>query len=139
MFNTTGGLSWPKPVYIDVISGTQIGLYNDSGLTDPLLTGEGTVIYSSNIFFIKNGDPPQNIIMPEYTFGGEKSLNILPNYDEERVYVSDIKKLIKWYLIVKELAADALNEPEVVEEEAELEMEAEKVEVEAEETKETEA
>ena len=59
--------------------------------------------------------------------------SVLPNYDETRVYTSDIKKLIKWYLIVKELAPDALNEPEVVEvEETEAEMQTE-------ETNETEA
>lgn len=27
-------------------------------------------------------------------------LNVLPDYDEERVYVSDIKKLIKWFEIL---------------------------------------
>ncbi len=27
--------------------------------------------------------------------------SILKNYDEDRVYVSDIKKLIKWYLLLK--------------------------------------
>lgn len=27
---------------------------------------------------------------------------ILPNYDEDRVYVSDIKKILKWYVILKE-------------------------------------
>ena len=26
---------------------------------------------------------------------------ILEDYDEDRVYVSDIKKLIKWYLLLK--------------------------------------
>ncbi|MEM7550009.1 MAG: DUF5606 domain-containing protein [Bacteroidota bacterium] len=35
--------------------------------------------------------------------------HILPNYDEERVYVSDIKKLVKWYSIIR------TNFPEVLE------------------------
>ncbi len=28
--------------------------------------------------------------------------NILPDYDEDRVYVSDIKKVVKWYGFLKE-------------------------------------
>ncbi len=87
---------------------------------------------------ILQAETEQNLSLPTSKKASNKELRtflrtILPNFDEERVYVSDIKKLIKWYLIVKELAADALNEPEVVEEEdAEIEMQAE-------ETKETEA
>jgi hypothetical protein len=38
---------------------------------------------------------------------------ILADYDEERVYVSDIKKVIKWYLLLKQF--DAIP-PEEVEE-----------------------
>ena len=29
-------------------------------------------------------------------------LDILPNYDAERVYVSDIKKIIQWYILLKD-------------------------------------
>lgn len=29
-------------------------------------------------------------------------LNILPNHDQEKVYISDIKKIIKWYFILVE-------------------------------------
>jgi hypothetical protein len=82
MFNTTGGLSWPKPVYIDVISGTQIGLYNDSGLTDPLLTGEGTVIYSSNIFFIKNGTGVKAYTYTSNDFEDGDSFRLSHNFTE---------------------------------------------------------
>ena len=86
---------------------------------------------------ILKAETEQNLQLPSSKKASNKDLKafittILPDYDESRVYVSDIKKLIKWYLIVKDLAADALNEPEIVEEEAELEMQAE-------ETKETEA
>ena len=28
--------------------------------------------------------------------------DILPNYDAERVYVSDIKKIIQWYILLKD-------------------------------------
>jgi ribosomal protein S6 len=35
---------------------------------------------------------------------------ILPNYDEDRVYVSDMKKIFQWYNILQE--NDMLNEVE---------------------------
>lgn len=35
---------------------------------------------------------------------------ILPNFDRERVHISDIRKLLSWYNIL--VAADALNAPE---------------------------
>ena len=35
---------------------------------------------------------------------------ILPNFDRERVNISDIKKLIKWFLILDE--TDAIQKPE---------------------------
>ncbi len=36
--------------------------------------------------------------------------HILPEYDEERVYVSDIKKLVSWYKILYKYAPDLLTE-----------------------------
>jgi len=36
--------------------------------------------------------------------------HIIPNYDEQRVYVSDIKKLIKWYNNLYEFAPELLKE-----------------------------
>ncbi len=41
--------------------------------------------------------------------------SLLPEYDKERVYVSDMKKMIKWYGILKKL--DLLQEVEQVSEE----------------------
>ncbi len=39
--------------------------------------------------------------------------HILPNYDETKVYVSDIKKVVNWYAIVYRLAPEILKpEPE---------------------------
>lgn len=36
--------------------------------------------------------------------------SILPSYDESRVYVSDIKKLVKWYGILLQYAPEVLRE-----------------------------
>lgn len=36
--------------------------------------------------------------------------HILPTYDEERVYVSDIKKLVTWYAIIEKNAPELLKE-----------------------------
>lgn len=45
---------------------------------------------------------------------------ILPDYDEDRVYASDIKKLVKWYDLLSS------NYPELFEEKKESKKEAEK-------------
>lgn len=39
-------------------------------------------------------------------------LEVVPNYDEERVYVSDIKKIISWYNILQKCGNLELVEPE---------------------------
>jgi hypothetical protein len=44
--------------------------------------------------------------------------SILPDYDEERVYVSDIKKLIKWYEIILTYAPEVILEEETKSEES---------------------
>lgn len=36
--------------------------------------------------------------------------SILPEYDEERVYVSDIKKLVRWYTIILQFAPEIFEE-----------------------------
>lgn len=36
---------------------------------------------------------------------------IIPAYDEERVYVSDIKKLVKWYEVILKYAPEILTAP----------------------------
>lgn len=38
--------------------------------------------------------------------------SVLPEFDEHRVYVSDIKKLVKWYGILLKEAPEVLNLPE---------------------------
>ena len=35
--------------------------------------------------------------------------NVLPNYDTERVYASDVKKLVTWYNIIIERCPEALD------------------------------
>ncbi|MCD2260835.1 DUF5606 family protein [Psychroserpens luteolus] len=47
--------------------------------------------------------------LEEYFFG------VLPDYDEDRVYASDIKKIVQWYnLLQKHDMLDALEEDEEV-------------------------
>lgn len=36
--------------------------------------------------------------------------HIIPDYDRERVYVSDIKKIVNWYLIIYQFAPEVLTE-----------------------------
>jgi hypothetical protein len=38
--------------------------------------------------------------------------SVLPEYDEDRVYTSDIKKLIRWYGLIRKYAPEVLNEEE---------------------------
>src|SRR5690554_4043348 len=38
--------------------------------------------------------------------------HVLAEYDEDRVYVSDIKKLVNWYRIIREYAPELLQEEE---------------------------
>ena len=49
---------------------------------------------------------------------------VLPEYDEARVYVSDIKKLVKWYSLILQYAPEILEEEEKKEEEKKSEGEA---------------
>lgn len=43
---------------------------------------------------------------------------VLPNYDEDRVYASDIRKVIQWYNLLVEKGLDDFSEPESEEAEA---------------------
>lgn len=38
--------------------------------------------------------------------------SVLPEYDENRVYVSDIKKLVKWYGILMKYTPEVITSPE---------------------------
>jgi hypothetical protein len=35
--------------------------------------------------------------------------SVLPDYDEQRVYISDIRKLVKWYLVLVRYAPEVLQ------------------------------
>jgi hypothetical protein len=54
----------------------------------------------------------EKIELEEYFF------EVLPNYDEDRVYASDIKKIIQWYNILVDNNITEFVEVEVKEEEA---------------------
>ncbi len=73
-----------------------------------------------NTIKVKEAGQPTSIshkdskdVLEEYFF------EILPEYDEDRVYPSDIKKVIQWYNILQKnnLLADLVEEAEVSEEE----------------------
>jgi hypothetical protein len=36
--------------------------------------------------------------------------SVLPDYDEDRVYTSDIKKLVRWYAVIRKYAPEVLEE-----------------------------
>lgn len=38
--------------------------------------------------------------------------SVLPEYDEERVYTSDIKKLVRWYGLIRKYAPEVLSDTE---------------------------
>ncbi|MDF4221742.1 MULTISPECIES: DUF5606 domain-containing protein [Maribacter] len=58
------------------------------------------------------GHKEEKIKLEEYFF------EVLPNYDEDRVYVSDIKKVIQWYNILTENKITDFSSEEVASEEA---------------------
>lgn len=53
---------------------------------------------------------------------------VLPNYDKEKVYVSDIKKMISWYNILQETGMPDLEKKEEAEDITEAKEETEKTE-----------
>ena len=58
------------------------------------------------------GHKEEKIKLEEYFF------EVLPNYDEDRVYVSDIKKVIQWYNILTDYKITDFSSEEVEKEEA---------------------
>ena len=43
---------------------------------------------------------------------------VLPEYDEDRVYTSDIKKLIRWYGLIRKFAPEILSDAKASDEKA---------------------
>jgi hypothetical protein len=58
------------------------------------------------------GHKEEKIKLEEYFF------EVLPNYDEDRVYISDIKKIIQWYNILTENKITDFSDDKDVKEEA---------------------
>lgn len=52
------------------------------------------------------GHKDSRLKLEEYFF------EVLPNYDEDRVYASDIKKVIKWYNLLVENGITDFSDPE---------------------------
>ncbi|MGB3144626.1 MAG: DUF5606 domain-containing protein [Maribacter sp.] len=62
------------------------------------------------------GHKEEKIKLEEYFF------EVLPNYDEDRVYISDIKKIIQWYnILIENKITDFSNDKDVKEEASEEE------------------
>jgi hypothetical protein len=83
-------------------------------------TKEGTVQLQDVLKKIKKefGDDPG--VDSESDSAELKSFmkSILPEYDENRVYTSDIKKLVKWYSIILKEAPEIFTEEKSVEEDS---------------------
>ncbi|NQY11485.1 MAG: DUF5606 domain-containing protein [Flavobacteriales bacterium] len=126
-----------KPGLFKVIAKSKNGVVVESIVDNQRFTAHSSFIISSfeDISIYSNNDdyPLKDVLkkISESSKGekciGHKSseaelkkfmIDLLPDYDEDRVYVSDIKKLVKWYnilqeaKILEELIADA-EEPTV--------------------------
>lgn len=111
---------------------------NNNVIVESLLTGKRFPAYSSNkitslediAIFTQDGEIQLKEVLRKI-FEDESSINsvnlkssssdlknffkkLLPDYDDDRVYVSDIKKVISWYAILKE--KELLNFEEIKEE-----------------------
>jgi len=125
---------------IFAISG-QPGLYkliskgNSSIIVESLLTGKRMPAHSSNkitsmediAIFTNSGEVPlkeifkkiediehsQPVVSPKASTNELKAFFrlALPEFDEERVYASDIKKIISWYFLLKEKELLVYDEP----------------------------
>lgn len=74
-------------------------------------TAEGTVPLSQVLINITKEFGAELNVNPE---GGPSVLSafmkkVLPDYDEQRVYQSDIKKLVKWYAILRRHVPELFN------------------------------
>jgi hypothetical protein len=59
------------------------------------------------------GPKEEKIKLEEYFF------EVIPDYDEDRVYPSDIKKIIQWYNLLHDNGINQFDEPETKSEEEE--------------------
>ncbi len=77
-----------------------------------IFTDEGDVPLKDVFKNIKEKENGEKAISHKASSNELKSYmsEILPNYDEDRVYVSDMKKIFQWYNLLQE--QDMLNETE---------------------------
>lgn len=82
-------------------------------LEDITIFGEEEEIRLIDVFYKIKENPE---VMPDVKADGATLRNffktIVPNHDESRVYTSDIKKVITWYNIIRELPLFEEPEPE---------------------------
>jgi hypothetical protein len=76
-------------------------------------TKEGTVQLLEVLQTIKKKLGSEIGVTPESDNAKLKSFlkSVLPEFDEDRVYVSDIKKLVKWYGILTQVAPEIFDQP----------------------------
>jgi Domain of unknown function (DUF5606) len=81
-------------------------------------TKEGTVSLQEVIKKIKKQFSAELGVTPESDNAKLKTFlkSVLPEFDEARVYVSDIKKLVKWYSILLKEAPEVFEQEEKKEE-----------------------
>jgi hypothetical protein len=77
-------------------------------------TKEGTVPFEEVIKKIKTKYGAEIGVTPESDNAKLKGFlkSVLPEFDEDRVYVSDIKKLVKWYSILLKEAPEVFEQEE---------------------------
>ena len=76
-------------------------------------TKEGTVLLQEVLQKINKQIGKELGVTPESDNGQLKAFlkSVLPEFDEDRVYVSDIKKLVKWYAILLKEAPEVFDIP----------------------------
>jgi hypothetical protein len=94
-----------------VVSGTQrMSLLSEISIYTT--TKEGTEALVEVLKTIKGKFGANLDVTPESEPAKLKSFlkSVLPEFDEDRVYVSDIKKLVKWYAILLKEAPEAFDQ-----------------------------
>ena len=100
-----------------------------SSLSDiAIFTDSGEVALKDVLLKIKEKENGGPALSPKATNDELKKFleSILPDYDREKVYVSDIKKLVSWYNILQKADMLEFDEPKTEETAAEVVKEEEK-------------
>jgi hypothetical protein len=96
-----------------------------------IFSNDNTDLFLRDVFknaFKKDGNNlPVNIKDDTFKLK-EYFKEVAPNYDEEKVYISDIKKIIKWYSILVSWYPDVIENIEKEEEEDKKKLESEEPE-----------